>query len=119
MCVVLRHSHEKIVVRLEDVADVIPTLMKRIHEEMYQKAVKHVSESTRVATDYETLKQIIATKNGYVKMMWCEDVACENKIKEDTTATMRCLPFEQEQLHEKCCVCGRPAKVMVYVAKAY
>ena len=51
--------------------------------------------------------------------MWCGDVACENKVKEDTTATSRCMPFEQEQLSDVCVCCGKPAKTMVYWGKAY
>ena len=46
-------------------------------------------------------------------------VECENKIKEDTTATSRCMPFEQEALSSNCVCCGKPAKAMVYWGKAY
>jgi prolyl-tRNA synthetase len=51
--------------------------------------------------------------------MWCGDQACEDKIKEDTTATSRCMPFAQEHLSDKCVCCGKPAKKMVYWGKAY
>jgi len=52
-------------------------------------------------------------------MMWCGSQACEAKIKEDTTATSRCIPFEQEHLGDHCPVCGEKATQMVYFAKAY
>ena len=117
--VVLRHSHEKLVISLDDLKVQIPTLLQKMHAEMYQRALHHVNESTRVAVDYAQMQQIITQQNGYVKLMWCGEEACENKIKEDTTATIRCIPFEQEALHENCCICGKKAKVMVYVAKAY
>ncbi len=52
-------------------------------------------------------------------MMWCGDEACEVKIKEDTAATARCIPFHQEHLGDICPVCGQDAKLMVLFAKAY
>ena len=64
-------------------------------------------------------KDIIANKPGFVKAMWCGDRACEDKIKEETTATSRCMPFAQEHLSDVCVCCGRPAKKMVYWGKAY
>ena len=51
--------------------------------------------------------------------MWCGDLACEMKIKEDTTATSRCMPFEQEHISDVCVCCGKPAKKLVYWGKAY
>lgn len=117
--VVLRHSHEKIVLSLDELAKKIPELIQKTHQEMYQKAKDHVEQSTHVALDYASFKDIITQKGGYVKMMWCKEEACETKIKEDTTATIRCIPFKQEHLHAACCVCGKPSKTMVYVAKAY
>ena len=52
-------------------------------------------------------------------MMWCGDRACEDKIKEDTNATARCIPFDQVEFDEVCPVCGKKAKYVVYFAKAY
>ena len=49
----------------------------------------------------------------------CGDQACEDKIKEDTAATSRCMPFAQEHLSDKCVCCGKPAKKMVYWGRAY
>ena len=51
--------------------------------------------------------------------MWCEDVACEEKIKEDLSVTSRCMPFEQEEVAKTCVCCGKPAKKLVYWGKAY
>jgi prolyl-tRNA synthetase len=58
-------------------------------------------------------------QSGYVRMMVCDDEACEDKIKQETTATARCIPFQQEQISEKCSVCGKPATKLVIFAKAY
>jgi prolyl-tRNA synthetase len=51
--------------------------------------------------------------------MWCGDRACEDKIKEETGATSRCMPFEQEHITDRCVCCGKEAKHMVYWGKAY
>ena len=51
--------------------------------------------------------------------MWCEDTECELQIKEKTGATTRCMPFEQENMGDVCVHCGKPAKKIVYFAKAY
>ena len=86
---------------------------------MLEKARAHRDSHTYEARTYDEFKEIIDTKPGFVKAMWCGDQACEDKIKEDTTATSRCIPFVQEKLSDKCVCCGRPAKSMVYWGKAY
>jgi len=52
-------------------------------------------------------------------MMWCGDQVCEDQIKAETAATSRCMPFDQTPIGEVCPVCGKPAKHLVYYAKAY
>ena len=74
---------------------------------------------TYEVTDYEEFKKTIEEKPGFVKAMWCGCQECEDKIKEDTQATSRCIPFHQEQLSDRCVCCGKPAKKMVYWGKAY
>ena len=64
-------------------------------------------------------EKTVEEKPGFIRAMWCGDEACELKIKEDTTATSRCMPFEQEKIDDKCVCCGKPAKKMVYWGKAY
>ena len=51
--------------------------------------------------------------------MWCGDEACEDKVKEETGVGSRCIPFEQEQISDKCVCCGKPAKCMVLWGNAY
>ena len=77
-------------------------------------AEKNLAEKTHTATTYEEFLDIATNKEGYIKAMWCGDEECELKIKEDTTATSRCIPFEQEQIGDKCICCGKPATKMVY-----
>ena len=116
---VRRDTREKIEVPLAELAVQIPQIMDNMQDDMYQKALAHRDSHTYDALDYEEFKDTIANKPGFVRAMWCGDQACELKIKEDTTATSRCMPFEQHQLSDVCVCCGRPAKTMVYWGKAY
>ena len=86
---------------------------------MYENALMNVIDNTRITNDYEEFKEIIKEKQGYVKMMWCGDQACEEKVKADTQATSRCMPFNQDAVGKVCPICGKPAKHLVYWAKAY
>ncbi|MDD6572621.1 MAG: proline--tRNA ligase, partial [Thermoflexaceae bacterium] len=119
-CVVVRRdTSEKEVVSLDAVEKKVGEILDRMQVEMLERARKHRDSHTTTAVTYEEFKDAIANKPGFVKAMWCGDEACENKIKEETTATSRCMPFEQEQLSDKCVCCGKPAKAMVYWGKAY
>ena len=65
------------------------------------------------------MKSILAEHTGFIKSMWCGDLACEEALKEEAGVTSRCIPFEQEQLADTCVCCGKPAKHMLYWGKAY
>ena len=117
--VVFRHTREKIQVSLDELGNNIEGYLAKMHDEMYKKAQHFVQDSTRVAHTYDEFKQIISEKGGYVKMMWCGCKECEEKIKEETNATSRCIPFNQENIGDICPVCGKKSKKMVLFAKAY
>lgn len=65
------------------------------------------------------MKQIVAEHTGFVKSMWCGELACEEKVKEEAGLSSRCMPLEQENLGEVCPICGRPAKKMIVWGNAY
>lgn len=117
--IVRRDTREKITVSLDELEGKAKEILESMQKEMLERAREHRDSHTYTAVNYEEFKELIANKPGFVKAMWCEDEACEKKIKEDTTATSRCMPFEQEQLAETCVCCGKPAKKMVYWGKAY
>jgi len=117
--VVRRDTREKITVSLDELAARVFEIMEQMQNDMYNRALKHRQEHTYDAHDYEEFKDIINNKPGFVRAMWCGDQACEMKIKEDTTATSRCMPFEQHRIAETCVCCGKPAKTLVYWGKAY
>ena len=119
-CVIVRRdTREKLIVSLDEVEAKIGEVLTAMQTEMLERARAHREEHTYEARNYDEFKETIANKPGFVKAMWCGDEACEIKIKEDTTATSRCMPFAQEHLADTCVCCGKPAKTMVYWGKAY
>ena len=116
---VRRDTREKTVVALENLAEETARLLDTMQAEMLKRATEHRDAHTYAARTYEEFRELIETRPGFVKMMWCGDEACENKVKEDTSATSRCMPFAQEELGDTCPVCGKKAKAMVYWGKAY
>ncbi|MDE6314223.1 MAG: proline--tRNA ligase [Lachnospiraceae bacterium] len=119
-CVMVRRDNrEKIVVSLDEIQSKLAEVLETMQQDMFERAKKHRDEHTYEAKSYEEFQDTIANKPGFVKAMWCGDVACEDKIKEETTATSRCIPFVQEHIGDTCVCCGRPAKSMVYWGKAY
>ena len=116
---VRRDTHEKITVSLDEIEAKVSELLDIILSDMLERARAHRDSHTYVATTYDEFVKTINEKPGFVKAMWCGDQACEDKIKEDTAATSRCMPFAQENLSDKCVCCGKPAKKMVYWGRAY
>jgi prolyl-tRNA synthetase len=114
-----RDTGEKITVSLDNIAEEVNNILETMQNDMLERARKHRDDNTSTVSNYEDFKDVIANKQGFVKAMWCGDLACEEKIKEETGATSRCIPFEQEQIAETCICCDKEAKHMVYWGKAY
>lgn len=120
-CVVVRRdTREKIEVSLDELETRIPEILETMQTEMFERAKKHRDTHIWDAHNYEEMKGIAENKPGFIRGMWCEDRACEDKIKEDLAVTSRCMPFnDQEQIAETCVCCGKPAHKLVYWGKAY
>jgi prolyl-tRNA synthetase len=114
-----RDTGEKIFVSLEELETKLPVLLEDIQRNLYEKAKNHREEKTNTALTLDEFKAVLEKETGFVKAMWCGDRACEDKIKEETTATSRCIPFEQDKVANKCVCCGNEAEKMVLWAKAY
>jgi prolyl-tRNA synthetase len=104
---------------LDNLAARVGELLEQIQKDMYERAKKHLEEHTYEASSREEFEKIFAEKTGFVKAMWCGELACEEEIKEKFGVTSRCMPFEQEQISSTCVCCGKPAKKMVYWGKSY
>ncbi|WP_317854118.1 proline--tRNA ligase [Chakrabartyella piscis] len=114
-----RDTGEKIIVSLDELETKIPELLAEIQTTLLEKAAARRDSKTYVATNMADFERTLDETPGFVKAMWCGDQACEDAIKEQTSATSRCMPFEQESVSDVCVCCGKPAKTMVYWGRAY
>ena len=119
-CVLVRRdTREKTVVKFEDLEKTIPALLEDIQKSLYEKALANREAHTYTAKSLDEMKSILAEHTGFIKSMWCGDLACEEKVKEETGMPSRCMPFEQEHIADTCPVCGKPANKMVVWGIAY
>ncbi len=119
-CVLVRRdSGEKAFVCLDNIEQTVAEMMDAIHEGLYAKAKRNLEENTYACASLEEVKQKMAERGGFAKTMWCGDLACELKMKEEAGVSSRCIPLEQEHLGDTCAICGKPAKHMVYWGVAY
>ena len=119
-CVLVRRdTREKYFVSLDDLETEIPRLLNELAQNIYNRALENRENRTWTATTMDEVKELAEKNNGYIKTMWCGDLACEEKMKEEAGLSSRCMPFEQEKISDVCPCCGKPAKVMVYWGKAY
>ncbi|SKA75049.1 prolyl-tRNA synthetase [Clostridium sp. USBA 49] len=116
---VRRDNREKIIISLDELETKIPVVLEDIQKSLFEKAKESQKSKTNTATNLEEFKNILDKNSGFIKAMWCGDRACEDKIKEETSATSRCIPFEQEHIDDTCVCCKKPAKKLVYWGKAY
>jgi prolyl-tRNA synthetase len=85
------------------------------------RAKKLMEENLTKTASYDILKSILEKKGGFILTGWCGDEKCENRIKEETGADIRVIPFEgqQESKTTVCVYCQQPAKKMAIFARAY
>jgi prolyl-tRNA synthetase len=117
---VTRHNREKTIVKLDELEAAIENKLKKVHDGLYNKALENRENKTfKCETVEEIIKALEEKGDGFVKAMWCGGEACEDAVKEQTGVGSRCIPFEQEEITDKCVCCGKPAKHMVLWGKAY
>ena len=114
-----RDTLEKIeVTDINSISDVIISTMDKMQNDMYEKARIRRDSMVYEVNDYETFKDIAKNKNGFLKVNWCGNVDCENKIKEDTGLKSRCI-IEDESVTGNCVCCGNTAKHRIFFGKQY
>ncbi len=116
---VRRDTREKVFTSMDNLEETVEMLLADIQKSLLERAREMRDRKTYTAATLEEFEQIINNTPGFVKAMWCGEQDCEDLVKEKTGATARCMPFEQEQLSDKCMCCGKTAKNMVYWGKAY
>lgn len=119
-CILVRRDTlEKETVALENLEKRLKELLEDIQNNMFNECLERRKAKTSVAYSLDEILQNLETNQGYVKTMWCGNMACEDKIKEVTGAHSRCIPFEQEHLADVCPICGKKADKMVVWGRQY
>ena len=116
---VRRNDGAKTVVKLEDLETAVAEQLALVHKGMYERAYKNLTDHIYEAHSLEEAKALQEANGGFIKTMWCGDLECELKMKEEAGMSSRCMPFAQEHLDDVCPICGKPAKTMIYWGVAY
>jgi prolyl-tRNA synthetase len=116
---VRRDTKQKSFVAETDVMAEVDRLLEEIQRNLYAKARLNMEMQTIFVKTYEEFKKVVCDKGGFVKASWCGSAECEAKIKEETGATVRLIPFEKEQPTTDCVYCGKKGKDIVYFARSY
>ena len=114
-----RDTLEKMTLNQVDMAGQIEGLLEKIQDNLFQKALKYREDNTTEVNDYEEFKTILNTKGGFVLAHWDGTSITEEKIKQETKATIRCIPLTGNNEEGKCIYTGNPSKQRVLFAKAY
>ncbi len=97
----------------------ILALLDEIQDSIYKKAFDFRAEHTTEVYSWDEFKEVLEAKGGFVSAHWDGSSATEEKIKELTKATIRCIPLDQKEETGVCVLTGNPSKGRVYFAKAY
>jgi prolyl-tRNA synthetase len=116
---VRRDTGQKTFVKEEDIPSTVEILLQGIQDNMLIKAKNIMQEKITTAESYDEFKQVVEGKGGFIKASWCGNPKCEAKIKEETGATIRIVPFERETPQNSCVYCGEKAKDIAYFARSY
>ncbi len=103
--------------RMAEVEQAVPALLEEVQAGIYRKALDFREAHTWEVESYEALQEAVA--QGFARAWWCGDPACEAAIKEETKATIRCLPQEQPGGKGRCIYCGKEAHEVALFGRAY
>jgi len=104
-------------VPIADVAETATQMLDTIQSDMLKRASEFRDANTFEPTDYDSFKEIV--EEGFARAWWCGNETCEDKVKEETQATIRCIPTEQPDSDGACIVCGTKAEEITIFARAY
>ena len=119
---VRRDTQQKEILDLNFLSQKVSEILKDIQKNLFQQALDFQRENTRFVQSWEGFKEVIESKRGFIKAYWCGNTSCEEKIKEETMATIRVIPLEQNKKEDSkgdCILCQKKAETLVYFARAY
>jgi len=104
---------------LEGIAGYIEKLLEEIQKGIFNKALEFRTQKTTRVETWEEFKEVIQNKGGFVSAHWDGTAETEEKIKNETKTTIRCIPLNNEPEEGKCIYSGKPSKQRVLFAMAY
>ncbi|MDQ4016946.1 MAG: His/Gly/Thr/Pro-type tRNA ligase C-terminal domain-containing protein, partial [Thermoproteota archaeon] len=116
---VRRDTKEKRPAEREKLVSITTSLLAQVQESLLAKATEFLSENTFTPADFESFKSIIQAKGGFLLTGWCGQEQCESRIKEETGADIRVIPFNQNDKPATCIYCSRESKKAAIYARAY
>jgi prolyl-tRNA synthetase len=114
-----RDTLTKETVAAEGISDLVVKLLDEIQDNLWSKALNHRSQNITNVEDYQTFKEVLEQKGGFISAHWDGTAETEDRIKEETKATIRCIPLDQKIEEGTCIYSGQPSKRRVLFAKAY
>jgi len=114
-----RDTLEKEVLQIQDIEVKIENLLTNIQNNLLQKSIDFREENSHHVSTYDEFKKVLDEKSGFVYAHWDGTAETEEKIKQETKATIRCIPLNQKQTEGICIYSGKPSKGKVIFAKAY
>lgn len=114
-----RDTKEKNTYSLDNVEEVVTDLLKDIQNNIYNKAKDFQQERITKVDSFEEFKEVLDTKTGFVSAHWDGTTETETKIKEETKATIRCIPLDNQEEEGTCIYTGKPSTQRVLFARAY
>lgn len=114
-----RDTREKEVVKLSDVTQVIPALLETIQENIFNRAHKFRDSLITPVDNFDDFKKVLDEKTGFVLAHWDGTVETETAIKDETKATIRCIPLDAKEEKGSCVYSGKPSSQRVLFARAY
>jgi len=114
-----RDNQTKETVSQEGLADYVATLLDEIQDSIYNKALTYRDAHITEVNSYDEFKEVLDSKGGFVSAHWDGTVETEKRVKEETKATIRCIPLDAKEEEGICIFTGKPSTKRVLFAKAY
>jgi prolyl-tRNA synthetase len=114
-----RDTREKQVIKLEEVSTRIPTLLNEIQDSIFQRALAFRNQHITEVNSYDEFKDVLETKGGFISAHWDGTPETEASIKEETKATIRCIPLIAKSENGTCIYSGKKSAGRVLFARAY
>ena len=114
-----RDTSEKEVHNQQDIGKVVQQILRDMQQSIYNKALEYRASNTTSVSSYEDFKEVLKSKGGFIRAHWDGTAETEQRIKDETKATIRCIPLNEDATAGECIYSGKASKQQVIFAKAY